>query len=40
MRTEEENREIAQLLFPDVAESVEDIFKRYPKRKLKILSLL
>jgi glutamyl-tRNA synthetase len=35
MRTEEENREIAQLLFPDVAESVEDIFKRYPKRKLK-----
>jgi len=35
MRTEEENREIAQLLFPDVAEGVEDIFKRYPKRKLK-----
>ena len=35
MRTEEENREIAQLLFPDVAESVEDIFKKYPKRKLK-----
>lgn len=35
MRTEEENREIAQLLFPEVGESVEDIFKRYPKRKLK-----
>lgn len=35
MRTEEENREIAQLLFPEVEESVEDIFKRYPKRKLK-----
>ena len=35
MRTEEENREITQLLFPDVAESVEDIFRRYPKRKLK-----
>jgi len=35
MRTEEENREIAQLLFPEVEESVDDIFKRYPKRKLK-----
>lgn len=34
MRTEQENIQIAQLLFPDVKESVEDIFKKYPKRNL------
>ncbi|PKN02715.1 glutamate--tRNA ligase [Candidatus Dojkabacteria bacterium HGW-Dojkabacteria-1] len=34
MRTEQENIQIAQLLFPEVKESVEDIFKRYPKRNL------
>ncbi len=35
MRTEQENKEISQLLFPNVKDSVEDIFKRYPKRELK-----
>ena len=34
MRTEQENIQIAQLLFPDVKESVEDILKKYPKRNL------
>jgi len=34
MRTEQENIQIAQLLFPEVKESVEDIFKKYPKRNL------
>lgn len=34
MRTEQENKEIAQLLFPDVKESVDDIFKRFPRRQL------
>ncbi len=34
MRTEQENKQIAGLLFPDVKESVEDIFKKYPKRNL------
>ena len=29
-----EKKEIAELLFPDVKESVDDILKRYPKRKL------
>lgn len=35
MRTEQENIEISQLLFPNVKQSVEDIYKRYPKRDLK-----
>lgn len=34
MRTEQENKEIAQLLFPDILQSREDVFKKYPKRKL------
>lgn len=35
MRTKDENIQLADLLFPDVTESVEDIFKKYPKRELK-----
>ena len=35
MRTKEENIKLAQILFPNVVESVEDITKRYPKRDLK-----
>ncbi len=34
MRSEEENKKIAQILFPDVEESVVDIFRKYPKRKI------
>ena len=34
MRTVEENIQLAQLLFPNVDESVEDILKKYPKREL------
>ncbi len=34
MRTEQENKEIAQLLFPDILQSPEDVFKKYPRRKL------
>ncbi len=34
MRTEKENIELAELLFPDVKESVDDIFNRYPNRNL------
>ncbi len=34
MRTEQENKEIAELLFPEVLETVEDIFKKFPKRQL------
>lgn len=30
-----DGKKIAQLLFPEVTESVEDIFKKYPPRKLK-----
>ncbi len=39
MRTVEENIELSKLLFSDVTESVEDILKRYPKRKLPVGSL-
>lgn len=35
MRTEQENKEIAQLLFPDVNDSVSDILGMFPKRSLK-----
>jgi len=35
MRTVEENIKVAQLLFPNVDESVEDILKKYPRRELK-----
>lgn len=35
MRTKDENIQLADLLFPNVKESVEDVFKRYPKRELK-----
>jgi len=34
MRTKDENIQIANLLFPDVKEKVDDIFKKYPKRNL------
>ena len=34
MRTVDENKLLASLLFRDVKESVEEILKRYPKRKL------
>jgi len=32
MRTPEENKKLADMLFPDVKESPEDVFKKYPKR--------
>ena len=35
MKTEKENIEISELLFPNVKQSVEDMYKRYPKRDLK-----
>ena len=35
MRTKDENIQLADLLFPNVKESVEDVFKKYPKRELK-----
>ena len=28
------NKEIAELIFPEVKETIEDLEKRYPKRKL------
>ena len=34
MRTKDENIQIANLLFPNVKETVDDIFKKYPKRNL------
>ena len=34
MRTEEENKEIAELLFPEVKESTKDILKKYPRRNI------
>jgi len=34
MRTKDENIQIANLLFPDVKDTVDDIFKKYPKRNL------
>ena len=34
MRTDKENKEITELLFPEVKESIEDIFKKYPKRNI------
>lgn len=34
MRTDEENNILADLLFPDIKESTEDIFKKFPKRDL------
>lgn len=35
-----DNKDIAGLLYPDVNIDIEDIFKRYPKRKLKEGQLL
>lgn len=35
MRTDSENKILSDLLFPDVKESVEEVFKKYPKRDLK-----
>ena len=40
MRTKEQNIELSNLLFPDVKETPEDIFKKYPKRNLKEDSLV
>ncbi|MGI5898224.1 MAG: glutamate--tRNA ligase [Candidatus Dojkabacteria bacterium] len=34
MRTNDENKKLADILFPDVTESREDIFKKYPKREI------
>ncbi len=34
MRTPEENRKLADMLFPEVKESPEDVFKKYPKRNV------
>lgn len=34
MKTPEENKKIAELLFPDVKETVDDILKKYPKRNI------
>ncbi len=35
MRTESENIEISEMLFPNVKEKVEDILNKYPKRNIK-----
>lgn len=35
MKTPEESKKIAELLFPDVKETADDILKKYPKRNLK-----
>lgn len=35
MKTPEENKEIAELLFPDVTTRVEEMIQKYPKRELK-----
>ena len=35
MRTPEENIQLANMLFPEVKETPEDIEKKYPKRELK-----
>lgn len=35
MKTPEEQKKIASILFPDVKETVEDIFDKYPKRNMK-----
>lgn len=35
MRTKEENVQLAELLFANVNEKVEDVFKKYPKRNIK-----
>ena len=40
MRTKEQNIQLAQILFPQVNETPEDIFKRYPKRNLKEESMV
>jgi glutamyl-tRNA synthetase len=40
MRTEEQNIQLSNLLFPDVKETPEDIFKKYPKRNLQDGSLV
>lgn len=34
MRTKKENKEITELLFPEVKESTKDIFEKYPKRNI------
>ncbi len=34
MRTEQENEKLAELLFPDVAKTVEEVLKEYPKRNV------
>lgn len=34
MRTNDENKKLADILFPDVTESREDIFEKYPKREI------
>lgn len=34
MRTNDENAQLAELLFPNVTTSVEEIFKKYPQREL------
>lgn len=31
----DKNKELANLIFPDITETVEDLEKRYPKRNLK-----
>ncbi|MCD4811852.1 glutamate--tRNA ligase [bacterium] len=40
MRTNDENVQLANLLFPQVNQSTEDIFKKYPKRELNEGSLV
>jgi len=40
MRTVQENLQISELLFPNVKESVEDMYKKYPKRKLESSQLV
>ena len=34
MRTDDENKKLSDILFPDVVESREDILDRYPRRNL------
>lgn len=40
MRTQEENSKLAHLLFPDIKETTEDIFLKYPNRNLESEQLI
>ena len=40
MRTHDENVELADLLFPEITDTVDDVFSKYPKRNLPTESMV